>query len=58
MDGSFQTILTLSESDYRTRINTFSEFISNITGTLMGFLQNSTTHFSRDQAILTFPGSY
>ena len=31
--GSYQTILTLSESSYQTRVNTFSEFISNITST-------------------------
>ena len=56
--SSYQTILTLSESYYQTRVNTFSEFISNITGTLRELLPNNTTHFSRYQAILTFSESY
>ena len=46
------------ESYYTTRVNTFSEFISNITGTLRELLANNTTHFSRHQAILTFSESY
>ena len=45
-------------SYYQTRVNTFSEFISNITGTLRELLANNTTHFSRHQAILTFSESY
>ena len=53
-----QTILTLSESYYQTRVNTFSEFISNITDTFRELLLNNTTHFSRHKAILTFPESY
>ena len=48
----------LSGSYYQTRVNTFSEFISNITGTLMELLPNNTTHFFRHQAILTFSESY
>ena len=36
----------LLESCYQTRVNTFSEFISNITGTLRELLPNNTTHFS------------
>ena len=52
--SSCQTILTLSESYYQTRVNTFSEFISNITGTLRKLLPNNTTHVSRHQVILTF----
>ena len=56
--SSYQTILTLSVSYYQTRVNTFSEFISNITGTLRELLANNTTHFSRHQAILTFSESY
>ena len=55
---SYQTILTLSESYYQTRVNTFSEFISNITGFLRELLPNNTTHFSRNQAILTFSESH
>ena len=56
--SSHQTILTLSASYYQTKLNTFSEFISNITGTLKELLPNSTTHFSRHQAILTFSESW
>ena len=52
-----QAILTLSESYCQTRLNTFSEFISN-NDTFRELLLNSTTHFSRHQAILTFPESY
>ena len=56
--SSYPTILTLSESYYQTRVNTFSRFISNITGTLRELLPNSTTHFSRRHAILAFSESY
>ena len=56
--SSNQTILKLSESYYQTRVNTFSAFISNITGTLRDLLPNNTTHFARHQAILTFSESY
>ena len=58
MQISYQTKLTLSVSYYQTRVNTFSEFISNITGTLRELLPNNTTHFSRHLAILTFSKSY
>ena len=51
-------MLTLSESYYQTRVNKFSEFISNVTGTLTELLPNNTTHFSRHQAILIFSESY
>ena len=51
-------MLTLSESYYQRRVNKFSEFISNITGTLIELLPNNTTHFSRRQATLTFSESY
>ena len=36
-----------SGSYYQTRVNTFSEFISNITGTLRMLFPNNTTYFSR-----------
>ena len=39
---------------YQTRVNTFSEFISNITETFRELLPTNTTHFSRHQTILTF----
>ena len=58
MQISYQTKLTLSVSYYQTRVNTFSEFISNITGTLRELLPNNTTQFFRHQAILTFSESY
>ena len=45
MQISYQTKLTLSVSYYQTRVNTFSEFISNITGTLRELLPNNTTQF-------------
>ena len=45
-------------SYHQTRVNPFSEFISNITGTLRKLLPNNTTHFSRHQVILTFYKSY
>ena len=51
-------MLTLSKSYYQKRVITFSEFISNITGTLRELLPNNTTHFSRQQAILTFSESH
>ena len=58
MQSSFQTIFTLLGSYYHTRENKFSEFMSNITGTLLELLLNNTTHFSRHQTILTFAESY
>ena len=42
---------------YQTRVNTFSEFISNITETFRELLSTNTTHFSRHQTILTFSKS-
>ena len=44
LQSSYQT-LTLSESYYPTRVNTFSDFITNITDTFRELLPNSTTHF-------------
>ena len=45
---------TFSESYYQTRINTFSEFISDITDIFRKLLPNNTTRFSRRQTRLTF----
>ena len=56
--SSNQIIHTISESYYHTRINTFQEFISNITDTFWEFLPNNNAHFSRYQTILTFLESY
>ena len=56
--SSYQTILTLSECYYQTRVNTFWEFISNITDTFRELLSNNTTHFSRDKTVLTFSEYY
>ena len=56
--SSYQTIFTLSESYYQKRVNTFSEFISNITDIFRELLPNNTTHFSKHQTIPTFPESY
>ena len=39
---------------YQTRVNTFLEFISNITDIFRELLPNNTTHFSRHQWILAF----
>ena len=44
--SSYQIILTLPETYYQ-RVNTFSEFISNINDTFWELLQNNTTHFSK-----------
>ena len=57
-EGSYQTILRLSGSHCQIKVNTFSEFISNITDTFRELLQNITTLFSRHQTVLTFPKSY
>ena len=54
----YQTVLTLSESYYKTRVNKISEFIWNIIDTFREFLANNTSHFSRHQAILTFSENY
>ena len=43
---------------YQTRVNTFSEFISNITDSFRELLPNDTTHFSRHQIIVKFSESY
>ena len=44
---------------YQTRVNTFLEFISNITDTSRELLpKNKTTHFSRHQSVLKFSKSY
>ena len=56
--NSNQKILTLSESYYQTKVNTFSELISNITDSFRELLPNNTTHFSRHQTILIFSQSY
>ena len=45
---------TFSESYYQTRINTFSEFISDITDIFRKLLPNNTTRFSRHQTRPTF----
>ena len=42
---------------YQIRVNTFSEFISNITGTSRELLPNNATHFSRHQSVLIFSES-
>ena len=46
-ESSYQAIVRLSESYYQTRVNKFSEFISNFTGTLKELLPNNIAHFSR-----------
>ena len=56
--NSNKKILTLSESYYQTRVNTFSEFILSITGTLRKLLPDNITPFSRHQATLTCSESY
>ena len=43
---------------YQARVNTFLEFISNITDTFRELLKNNTKHFSRHQSILIFSKSY
>ena len=49
---------TLSESYYQTKVDTFSEHISNITDTFRELLPNNSTHFSRHQTIATFSEGY
>ena len=56
--SSYQWLLTLSESYHQIRVNTFSEFISNITDSFRELLPNNITHISRHQTIMTFSESY